>query len=209
MQPTGDLCGLEYRPGHESCTRSYVWPAVIQLLGPANDRHLLDAGCGGGSFCEHLESLGFHASGFDTSESAIAIAADKVRTGRVVRASAYDDLRRTFGRRFDAVTALEVIEHLYDPRAFLRRVRDLLAPGAPLVLSTPHHGFLKNLALAVSGKLDDHFTVLWDGGHIKFFSARTIRRMLEECGYRVVQIRGVGRLPGLWKSMVVLAVKTD
>ena len=182
---------------------------MVALLGPPNGRHLVDAGCGEGSFCEHLELLGFHASGFDVSASGAAIAAERARTGRVVRASAYDDLRRTFGRGFDVVTALEVIEHLYAPRLFLQRARELLAPGAPLILSTPYHGYLKNLALAATGKLDDHFTALWDGGHIKFFSPRTIRLILEECGYRIVRIRGVGRLPGLWKSMVVLAVRTD
>jgi 2-polyprenyl-6-hydroxyphenyl methylase/3-demethylubiquinone-9 3-methyltransferase len=37
------------------------------------------------------------------------------------------------------------------------------------VISTPFHGYWKNIALAVSGKFDDHFTALWNGGHIKFF----------------------------------------
>ena len=42
------------------------------------------------------------------------------------------------------------------------------------MLSTPYHGYLKNLALAVSGRMDRHFTALHVGGHIKFFSIETL-----------------------------------
>lgn len=195
-----------YGAGHESCTKSYLWPIVVDLLGRPEGRHVLDAGCGDGGFGQHLESFGFTVSGFDASETGVRLARQRIRSGVVAQASAYDDLEATFGQRFDAVTALEVIEHLYAPRDFLRRVLASLRPGAPLILSTPYHGYLKNLALAAAGGLDRHFTVLWDGGHIKFFSVGTLSRMLEECGYRVVSVRGAGRLPWLWKSMVVAAV---
>jgi len=59
-----------------------------------------------------------------------------------------------------------VIEHLFLPRALLRFAAKVLKPSGSLILSTPYHGYLKNLALALTGKLDKHFTVLWDGGHI-------------------------------------------
>jgi 2-polyprenyl-6-hydroxyphenyl methylase/3-demethylubiquinone-9 3-methyltransferase len=45
-------------------------------------------------------------------------------------------------------------------------------------LSTPYHGYLKNLALAVSGKMDSHFGALWYGGHVKFFSIKTLQKLL-------------------------------
>ncbi|NTU62044.1 MAG: methyltransferase domain-containing protein, partial [Chloroflexi bacterium] len=106
---------------------------VLDLLGPPAGRHILDAGCGDGSFCQHLESLGFSISGFDASESGVGLAREKVRTGTILQASAYDDLHATFGRRFDGVISLEVIEHLYAPRVFLRRVWEMLEPGAPLI----------------------------------------------------------------------------
>jgi len=70
-------------------------------------------------------------------------------------------------------------------------------------VSTPYHGYIKNLALAVTGKLDAHFTVLWDGGHIKFFSRSTLEQMLREQGFEVTGFAGAGRWPLLWKSMLV------
>ena len=72
-------------------------------------------------------------------------------------------------------------------------------------MSTPYHGYLKNLALAMTGKLDGHFSVLWDGGHIKFFSRATLERMLTDQGFEVLAFAGAGRLPLLWKSMLVNA----
>jgi 2-polyprenyl-6-hydroxyphenyl methylase/3-demethylubiquinone-9 3-methyltransferase len=71
-------------------------------------------------------------------------------------------------------------------------------------LSTPYHGYLKNLALALCDRWDHHHTALWHGGHIKFFSRATIGRLLSDNGFEVQGFRGVGRVPYLWKSMVVV-----
>ena len=90
-------------------------------------------------------------------------------------------------------------------KGFLCNMYRHLRTGGTIVLTTPYHGYLKNLALALSGKLDDHFTALWDGGHIKFWSRRTLIRLLQEFGFEVREFRGAGRVVWLWKSMVVRA----
>jgi 2-polyprenyl-6-hydroxyphenyl methylase/3-demethylubiquinone-9 3-methyltransferase len=59
--------------------------------------------------------------------------------------------------------------------------------------------------LAASGKLDAHFTALWDGGHIKFWSRGTLSALLQDAGFEVVAFRGAGRWPWLWKSMLIAA----
>jgi 2-polyprenyl-6-hydroxyphenyl methylase/3-demethylubiquinone-9 3-methyltransferase len=74
-------------------------------------------------------------------------------------------------------------------------------------VSTPYHGYLKNLALALSGKLDKHFTALWDGGHIKFFSIATLGQLLREAGFKDLRFVRVGRIPPLAKSMLAIAKK--
>ena len=107
----------------------------------------------------------------------------------------------------DVVISTEVIEHVYDPRGFLRTAHGLLKPGGILVLTTPYHGYLKNVILAVTGKLDEHFTVLWDHGHIKFWSRKTLTKALRETGFGEIEFVGSGRMPYLWKSMVLRARK--
>jgi 2-polyprenyl-3-methyl-5-hydroxy-6-metoxy-1,4-benzoquinol methylase len=68
--------------------------------------------------------------------------------------------------------ATEVIEHLVRPRNLPRFAKQLLRPGGYLIISTPYHGYLKNLVLALSNKWDSHLTPLRDGGHIKLWSRK-------------------------------------
>jgi 2-polyprenyl-6-hydroxyphenyl methylase/3-demethylubiquinone-9 3-methyltransferase len=82
-------------------------------------------------------------------------------------------------------------------------VFDLLSRGVA-VISTPYHGYWKNLAQALTGKMDGHFTALWDHGHIKFWSMRTLGELLREAGF--VDVR-FGRVPALAKSMAAVAKK--
>jgi hypothetical protein len=55
-----------------------------------------------------------------------------------------------------------------EPHAFAKTFLGLIAPGGVGFLSTPYNSYIKNLALAASGRMERHFTALWDGGHIKF-----------------------------------------
>jgi len=107
--------------------------------------------------------------------------------------------------KFDVVISTEVIEHLYAPRSYMKLIKNILPRGGLVIISTPYHGYLKNLVMAVNNKLDSHFTVLWDGGHIKFWSVNTLTMLLNEFGFKVTQFRGSGRFPFLWKSMFISA----
>jgi 2-polyprenyl-6-hydroxyphenyl methylase/3-demethylubiquinone-9 3-methyltransferase len=55
--------------------------------------------------------------------------------------------------------------------------------------------------------MDKHFTALWDHGHIKFWSERTLRALLAEAGCHEIEFRRVGRIPALAKSMIAIARK--
>ena len=147
-----------------------------------------------------LRDLGFDAIGVDLSEDRGAF------TEHCFLGSAYDDLAGKYGR-FPVVLSLEVIEHLYDPRRFARTAYDLLEPGGIAIISTPFHGYWKNLALALTARMDSHFTALWDGGHIKFWSERTLATLLREAGFSGIRFVRAGRIPALAKSMIAIARK--
>ena len=84
----------------------------------------------------------------------------------------------------------------------VRAAKKLLKPNVRLIITTPYHGYLKNIALAVTGKMDKHFTVLWDGGHIKFFSVNSLTSLLESEDYTNINFKFAGRYPYLWKTML-------
>jgi 2-polyprenyl-3-methyl-5-hydroxy-6-metoxy-1,4-benzoquinol methylase len=191
-------------------THTYLWPTVIKELpaivaGRAAPR-VMDLGCGNGAFAADLLARGYDVTGVDPSDDGIRIARHAHPNLKTFQGSAYDDLARQYGR-FDAVVSLEVVEHVYAPRQYAACVYDLLEPGGVALISTPYHGYAKNLALALTGKLESHFTVLWDHGHIKFWSRRTLAQLLTEAGFRAVSFHRVGRIPAFAKSMIAVARK--
>lgn len=146
-----------------------------------------------------LSEAGFEAIGVDPSESGVLLAKGSGVNAHI--GSAYDNLASIYGT-FPLVVSLEVLEHCMEPRKFAKTIYDLVAVGGYGFISTPYHGYLKNVALAVSGKMDSHFTALWDGGHIKFFSIKTLSALMREVGAKELAFVRVGRVPPLAKSMV-------
>lgn len=100
-----------------------------------------------------------------------------------------------------------MVEHVYAPRLYAKTTFDLLQPGGVAIISTPYHGYWKNLVMALTGKMDSHFTALWDHGHIKFWSMKTLSALLSEAGFVDIRFKRVGRIPVLAKSMIAIAKK--
>jgi len=187
-----------------------VYPVLRAMLDPARERTILDLGCGNGALARRLSGEGFEVWGIDASESGIARANGHMPGRFFVADLAEQRLPEPLsGVRFDAAISTEVIEHLYDPHQLLRLAHTVLAPvGGAFFLTTPYHGYLKNLVVAATGKFDWHVDARTTGGHIKFWSRRSLGRALGDAGFRVTAFRGAGRLPYLWKSMVVRAEPT-
>ena len=184
---------------------------VMQLLSAINtgaDRRVFELGCGNGAVAAKLSSLGYQVTGIDASDEGIRNANKQFPALDLYQGSAYDPLAATYGA-FPALLSLEVVEHLYAPRKYARTAFDLLKPGGTAIISTPYHGYWKNVALALTGKMDDHFTALWDHGHIKFWSFKTLSALLSEAGFVGIEFHRVGRIPMLAKSMIAVATKPE
>jgi len=180
--------------------------AAVRALPPGSV--VLDLGCGNGSMLANFRNAGLSLHGLDSSASGVAIAQQRYPELDIGRADLTADLQEhPLSGTCDLVISTEVVEHLFLPRPFAQNCYGFLRPGGRLLISTPYHGYLKNIALATSGKLDAHFTVLWDHGHIKFWSRKTLGALLQEAGFVLEAFHGVGRVPFLWKSMVLSASK--
>ena len=197
---------VQYRYHHSElgCQHSYLLPAIETFIDNRKPARIFELGCGNGSVAGWLYDKKIEVTAIDASESGIEQAKKEHENVCFDVRSAYDDLASEYGQ-FPLVLSLEVVEHLYSPRIFAKTIFDLVEPGGYAVISTPYHGYLKNLAIALSGKFDQHFSALWDGGHIKFWSQNTLAELLREAGFSEISFRRVGRIPVLAKSMIAIA----
>src|SRR5215468_10470834 len=112
---------------------------------------VLDIGCGAGLLCEPLSRLGAQVIGVDPSASNIAAAklhADKGHLSIDYRCTTIEEM--DVRERFDAVLAMEVVEHVTDIGAFVHRCAAMLKPGGLMVVSTLNRNW-KSFALAIVG----------------------------------------------------------
>lgn len=207
---TTEISGYRYADAGLNHSHDYLLPTVLHLLDglalPPDQRRLFELGCGNGSVAHELTRRGWEVTGVDPSAEGIVAANTAYPEIKLYPGSAYDDLATSYGR-FPVVLSLEVVEHVYFPRQYAATLFSMVKKGGGLIVSTPYHGYWKNLALALSGKMDAHFTALWDHGHIKFWSMKTLSTLLEEAGFRDIRFERVGRVPVLAKSMIAIARK--
>lgn len=202
------ISGYRYAGATNAHSHHFLMPRVrselARLKTDLEKARLFDLGCGNGSVASLLDNDGWEVTGVDPSTEGIAAARAAYPTLRLEVGSAYEDLVGRFGR-FPVLVSLEVVEHVYAPRDYARTVFDLLEPGGTAIISTPYHGYWKNLVIAASGGMDRHFTALWDHGHIKFWSISTLTQLLRETGFRQIRWHLVGRIPALARSMIAVA----
>lgn len=153
-----------------------------KAIRPFEGLRLLDIGCGGGLLCEPMTRLGFQVTGVDASARNIGTAsAHAAEQGLAIdyRASTAEDLLAAGEAPFDVVLNMEVIEHVADPRAYLRDCARLVAPGGLMIVATLNRT-LKALALA---KIGAEYVLRWvpAGTHDwnKFLKPEELRGFLD------------------------------
>lgn len=181
----------------------HVAQPVVMQLDRFGAQAVLDLGCGNGWLTAALSRCGFDATGLDISSSGVGIARNAhpdlhFRHADAMLAPAADLLGR-----FDAVVAVELVDHVAQPRLLLHHAMQMLRPGGLLVMTTPYHGYFKNLGLALSGRFDMRLHALQDHGRLKFFSRQTLTALAAECGCSDVGFQTVGRVPAIARSMMV------
>ncbi|MBN2576790.1 MAG: class I SAM-dependent methyltransferase [Deltaproteobacteria bacterium] len=197
---------FEWTSEEPVCSQAYVRPAVDEYLrGLPPGARVLDLGCGNGAMLGTFLGRGWRLVGVDISKTGIEQARKRWPDIDFQFGDATEDLSALGA--FDAIYSTEVIEHVVLPRRFAQNLFRLLKPGGLAILSTPYHGWLKNVTIAILGKYDSHHGPLSDWGHIKFWSPDTLARLLWEAGLEDIEYRGTGRVPYLWKSMVMVARK--
>jgi 2-polyprenyl-3-methyl-5-hydroxy-6-metoxy-1,4-benzoquinol methylase len=172
----------------------------------AAGERVLDLGCGEGRFAAELARAGAAVVGVDVAEEPLQRARERhpELDLRLIDGEGGWELADAI---FDVVWAGEVIEHVADTAAWLSEVRRVLRSGGRLLLSTPAHGRLAMLRLALSRHA---FAAHFDprGDHLRFYSRGTLTELLEDFRFQEVEVRSVGGAPGARRLLLARAIRS-
>jgi 2-polyprenyl-3-methyl-5-hydroxy-6-metoxy-1,4-benzoquinol methylase len=176
---------------------------LLAHVGPG--QRVLDVGCGEGQFASALAQAGAVVTGIDVACEPLRRAGER-DPGLDLRLFAPAGPWSLRDASFDVVWAGEVIEHVADTAAWLSEVRRVLVPAGLLVLSTPAHPPLRRLALALHGRsFESHFDPR--GDHLRFYTAHSLRGLLEDFGFREIRITPGG--PPLARAMLLASARRE
>ncbi len=181
------------------------WPKLKRHIPQQKGTVIVDFGCGKGEIMKEISAInpGARVIGLDVSETALKDAR--------VQSPGFDFHKIEDGGRFpletnssDFVFSSEVIEHVYDTENAFKEISRILKRGGKLLLTTPYHGFIKNL-LIVLFDFDRHFNPT--GPHVRFFSKNSLFVNLRKNGFKITDYGFYGRFYPISHSIFVLAEK--
>jgi 2-polyprenyl-3-methyl-5-hydroxy-6-metoxy-1,4-benzoquinol methylase len=157
---------------------------VLRGLGTISGR-LLDVGCGEGSWAPRLRDAGAsELVALDPSVTAIERAAERYDAA-VVGTIEQTELAQLGARPFDVIVIADVLEHLVDPWQALHTLRSWAAPGALLAVSVPNLRFYRLVGnLALRGEFEYERWGVRDWTHLRWFTRRSLARMLGASGWQ-------------------------
>ena len=143
---------------------------------------MLDVGCGAGIFLERARLKGWEVHGTEFGQRALA----SCRSRGIAIIEGPLDPANYPKASFDVVCSFEVMEHLTDPGAELRRMASLLRPGGALYITTPNY---RSTGRLLAGR---SWNVVNYPEHLNYFTPRTLTRLAERCGLRLRSVRTTG-----------------
>ena len=177
--------GRDYRPDDPVVAAFVHHLATLSRL--TTGRRLLDVGVGTGLLIHLARQAGWDASGVEIC----AEAAERARREFDVSVAVGDFAAAALGDGWDAITMTDVLEHTFDPRAFLERARERLAPGGGLYVTVPNHRSLVYLTADWLGKIPGGGGVadrLYVPNHYTYFTPATLTRLVRDVGFEVVAV---------------------
>jgi 2-polyprenyl-6-hydroxyphenyl methylase/3-demethylubiquinone-9 3-methyltransferase len=169
----------------------------------------LDYGCGGGEFAVWLARAGWRVTAVDTSPHSMAACRLNVeRSGsskqvQCIQNSAPDYWEPLAGKKFDLILAKDVIEHIEDDVAFLKRLKAILAPGGSVIIVTHNDASWNYWAQAPANLAADPTWCGWDETHVRFYNLPALKGKLFHAKLKPLKWRSSYLIPyrdWLWQG---------
>ncbi len=156
--------------------------ALFGLVRPGST--VLDVGIGGGALGRRLAAeRGCRVDGVTLSDVEAAASAAHYRRIEVADLNRVGLAELFAGEHYDAIICADVLEHLARPTQVLDACRLLLAEAGELLLSIPNVGYLGLIGELLAGEFRYRIEGLLDATHVRFFTRRSLLRMLRESGW--------------------------
>ncbi len=190
-------------------------PFVELLKMAGNGKRVLEVGPGAGHVTKQLTQQGCTVTCIEKDKNMSDMAKDFCAHMIVGDIESNTIGRQLFTEQFDVITFGDVLEHLRDPVAVLNNLRPLIAPAGYLVASIPNVAHRSLRLSLLFGEFDYADMGLLDRTHLRFFTIRTIEKMMNESGFRIVnmvRIRDASLMDTLlrrtasWGQRVVLEI---
>lgn len=184
---------------------------IINLIGEKPKR-ILDVGCSTGYVGEILKKKGHYVVGIDVSKIAIKEAGKKIDEAYCA------DIENTdfsfLNDKFDVILLGDILEHLVEPLDVLKKLSKYLENTGALIISVPNIANWKIRVNLLLGRFNYSETGLLDSGHLRFFTKKTIIKLLDKAGFYPTKIKATHPIARIWPTLlspgfVIEAVKKE
>lgn len=187
---------------------------IMELVGQESGRRVLDVGCSRGYVGSKIKTLNNYVLGVDISELAVEEAS------KVLDKAIAFNLEETWpdlGDKFDLAVLPEIVEHIFDPVAVLKKVNQNLKSNGCVIITTPNILLWTNRVKFLLGNFRYTDQGLMDFGHIRFFTYGYLKEVLKNSGFEIIQENHIifpGKLtailkfwPNLFATQFIVKVK--
>jgi len=182
-----------------------IYAAILGWIDALKPSSVLEVGSGVGMLGHAIAERGIRYVGLEPDVGQREYCRKHYPRLNIIDASCYDPPEKYGLGEFDLAFSTDVVEHLYLPKRLVSFEKAHVRQNGHVLTCTPEFGsYWKNCLYSLFNKWDTVHSPLWDGGHIKFFSRKSMRRIFEDQGFVDFQwstVRNVN-IPVLPMSMI-------